>query len=60
MFEMECIFESKDVYGEEKFYPVCETSQIIAKLSGNTTLTPKTIALAKQLGYTFKQPERKL
>ena len=57
---MECIFESKQVYGRDKIYPVCETAQIIAKLSGNTTLTPETIALAKQLGYTFKQEERKL
>jgi hypothetical protein len=60
MFEMECIIEIKSVYGQDKVYPVCETSQIIAKLSGNSTLTPVTIALAKQLGYTFKQEECKL
>ena len=57
---MECIFESKNVYGKEIFYPVCETSQIIASLSGTKTLTPETIALAKLLGYTFKQEECKL
>ena len=57
---MECIIEIKPVYGQDKVYPVCETAQIIASLSGTKTLTPETIALAKLLGYTFKQEECKL
>ena len=57
---MECIIEIKKVYGQDKVYPVCETAQIIASLSGTKTLTPETIALAKLLGYTFKQEECKL
>ena len=57
---MECIIEIKSVYGQDKIYPVCETAQIIASLSGNSTLTPVTIALAKQLGYTFKRKELEL
>ena len=57
---MECIIEIKSVYGQDKVYPVCETAQIIASLSGTKTLTPETIALAKLLGYTFKQEECKL
>ena len=57
---MECIIEIKSVYGQDKVYPVCEKAQIIASLSGTKTLTPETIALAKLLGYTFKQEECKL
>ena len=57
---MECIIKIREAWNQDRVYPVCETSQIIASLSGNSTLTPETIALAKQLGYTFKQEERKL
>tara|TARA_R110002051_G_scaffold325625_1_gene429490 strand:- start:1166 stop:1369 length:204 start_codon:yes stop_codon:yes gene_type:complete len=41
----------KTVYGELRFYPVNEQAQIFAAISGHKTLTPHTIAQAKQLGY---------
>jgi hypothetical protein len=37
-------------------YPACETSALIAQLSGNAEeLTAKTLAIAVQLGYTFTE-----
>ena len=54
---MECLFESRNEYGQDRIYPACDKSSLLAKLSGKTTLTNETIAIAKQLGYTFKQKE---
>ena len=54
---MECIIEIKAVYGQDMVYPACDKSSLLAKLSGKITLTNETLALAKQLGYTFKQKE---
>ena len=54
---MECLVEVKSVYGQDMVYPACDKSSLLAKLSGKTTLTNETLALAKQLGYTFKQKE---
>jgi hypothetical protein len=50
---MELIVEVKNIYGREMVYPVCETSKLFAYLSGNRTLTPESIAIIKELGYTF-------
>tara|TARA_R110002110_G_scaffold56915_1_gene161521 strand:- start:618 stop:821 length:204 start_codon:yes stop_codon:yes gene_type:complete len=41
----------RTVYGEMRFYPVNDAAQIFAAISGHKTLTPHTIAQAKQLGY---------
>tara|TARA_R110000765_G_scaffold202135_1_gene307423 strand:+ start:618 stop:791 length:174 start_codon:yes stop_codon:yes gene_type:complete len=57
---MECIIEIKAVYGQDMVYPACDKSALLAKLTGKKTLTPETIALAKQLGYTFKRKELEL
>jgi hypothetical protein len=54
---MECLVEVKSVYGQDMVYPACDKSSLLAKLSGKTTLTNETLAIAKQLGYTFKQKE---
>ena len=57
---MECIIEIKAVYGQDMVYPACDKSALLAQLTGKKTLTPETIALAKQLGYTFKRKELEL
>ena len=37
-------------------YPACETSVLLAELSGNAEeLTSETLAIAKKLGYTFTE-----
>ena len=39
-------------------YPACETSVLLAELSGNAEeLTSETLAIAKKLGYTFTEKE---
>jgi hypothetical protein len=43
--------EMRDVYGVTKFYPVCERSQIFAKIAGTVTLTKETIKHIKSLDY---------
>lgn len=44
----------KDVYGNQTLYPVNEKARILAKIAGTKTLTKETVALAKQLGFTFE------
>ena len=44
----------KNVYGNERVYPVCEQSQLFAELTRTTTLTQHTIEIIKDLGYTIE------
>lgn len=41
----------KNVYGEQKVYPVCAESEFFTKLAGTKTLTQDKINLIKQMGY---------
>ena len=43
------------VYGRLVYYPVNQAGVIFAAISGHATLTPHTIAQAKQLGYTVEE-----
>jgi hypothetical protein len=55
---MEIKVEIRNVYGEQKVYPMCETAKDLAALTGCITLTPHAIQLIKKLGYkiTVIQP----
>ena len=44
----------RNVYGEERVYPVCEKAKIFARLAGTKTLTDHAIGLIKSLGYTIE------
>tara|TARA_R110002020_G_scaffold33980_2_gene103137 strand:+ start:1699 stop:1956 length:258 start_codon:yes stop_codon:yes gene_type:complete len=43
--------EYREVYGKELVYPICAKAHAIARLAGDKTLTPRTIKIAKELGY---------
>lgn len=49
---MTILVELKDVYGERKVYPVCDKAKTFAVIAGTRTLTPATLNLIKDLGYT--------
>jgi len=42
------------VYGRMVCYPVNEVAQVFAKIAGQTTLTPATVAGAQALGFEVK------
>ncbi len=44
----------KNVYGNEKVYPICERAKIFAKMVGQTTLTDFNLKYIKELGYTIQ------
>ena len=52
--------EIKNVYGEERIYPICEGAKTFARLCKTTTLTSHAIHTIKELGYTFKQLEKEI
>jgi hypothetical protein len=51
---MEIIIRAKDVYGERKYYPVCETAKLFAKIANTKTLTVATLGSIKAMGYSLK------
>ena len=46
--------EIKSVYGEEKCYPVGETAETFARLTGNKTLTKAALREIASLGYEIE------
>jgi hypothetical protein len=44
----------KNHFGNERIYPVNEAGKKLARMIGSKTLTRETIALAKELGFTFE------
>jgi hypothetical protein len=48
----------KSVYGEDKVYPVNEAAETFARIAGTKTLTPQTMMLIRQLGYTIELTEQ--
>lgn len=44
----------KNIYGEEKAYPVCETATKFAALLGTKTLTKAALRQIKDLGYQIE------
>lgn len=59
---MKITVEIKNVYGQDKIYPVCDKAQIFAEIAGTTTLLRRNINLIKCLGYEviIKQPKVEL
>ncbi len=56
---MELLVEVKNVYGNERVYPACDKSKVLAHMTGASTLTDKVISDAKKLGFTFKIVSKK-
>ncbi len=43
--------EIRNVYGSTRYYPRCEAARIFAQIAGTETLTERTLAYAKRLGF---------
>jgi len=56
---MEIVIDRKFVYGEVRYYPVCEKAMLFADIAGTKTLTKPVLRKIKDLGYTvtFKPVE---
>lgn len=48
---MEILITAKNVYGERKYYPVCEKAKTFAKIAGSITLTRRVLFEIKELGF---------
>ncbi len=44
----------KKVYGNELVYPVCEHSQLLARLANRKTLTAQDIRIIEEMGYKIE------
>jgi len=52
--------EIKTAYGNERIYPVNEAGRKLARLVGSKTFTRETVALAKELGFSFEVKREEL
>jgi len=59
---MNATVEIKTHYGTQYIYPICETAQHLAKLTGKKTFSQSGIQTIKNLGYSInvQQPQVKL
>lgn len=48
---MKVLVRLKDVYGETRAYPDCETAHLFARMLGTKTLTAHALQHIKALGY---------
>ncbi|MDH5548051.1 MAG: hypothetical protein OEZ43_20935 [Gammaproteobacteria bacterium] len=49
------IVKVKNVYGQDKIYPVCNAAQTFARIAGTRTLTPEVMSQIKKLGYVVTE-----
>lgn len=56
---MQITIETKEVYGNTLYYPVCDKAKTFAEMVNAKTLTPSVLRNIKQLGFqiTIKQKE---
>ena len=52
---MKITVQIKNVFGQERIYPICARAKLFAQISGHKTLTRADIGLIKQLDYTVSQ-----
>jgi hypothetical protein len=52
---MKITVKIKNVFGNERIYPVCPQAKLFARISGHKTLTRDTIDLIKKMGYSVSQ-----
>ena len=50
----------RNVYGNERIYPVCEKAQLFARMVGAQTLTREVLAKIKELGYSVEVQAQEL
>ena len=41
----------RNVYGETKFYPACDTSKVLCEVAGTKQVTPSMISILKANGF---------
>jgi hypothetical protein len=51
MLGQEITIEIKNVYGEDKAYPVCDKAKLFTDIAGTKTLRPCDLNYIQQLGY---------
>ena len=44
----------KNVYGNERNYPACDTAKLFCELTGSKTLTIDQLNVIERLGYSIK------
>jgi len=60
MDTMEITVEVKNVYGQEKIYPVCDKAVLLTRLIGTKTIPHYALCLIKELGYVPTVKAKKL
>ena len=53
------VVTTRNVYGQEKIYPVCEHAHMLAELAGTKTFTDHAIRLIKKMGIQIALEELK-
>ena len=51
---MTIIVKIRNIYGEDKIYPVCENAKLFAQIAGTKTLTDHALSRIKSLGYKIE------
>jgi len=52
--------EIKNHFGNERIYPTNEEGRKLARLVGSKTFTRETIALARELGFSFEVKQEEI
>ena len=45
----------REVYGVTKYYPHCDTSELLSSIAGTKTLTNHTLVFIEKLGYEINK-----
>lgn len=58
MNELKIVVKTKNVYGKELVYPICEKAALFARLAGTKTLSDNVLGDIIALGYAITEQQR--
>ena len=57
---MKIIIKKKNVYGENRYYPICKDAKLFAEIAGTVTLTLDNLQRIRDMGFKLELAQEEI
>ena len=57
---MKIIIKKKNVYGDNKYYPICKDAKLFAEIAGTVTLTLDNLERIQDMGFKLELAQEEI